>query len=242
MSRNGRVRVAWLVAAIAALGLAAWVLPLKQWIAFFFEWVRGLGAAGALVYGLVYVGGTVFLIPGTALTAGAGLLYGTLIGVLIVSPASVIGATLAFLIGRHFARGWVESRLASYPKFSAIDRAIQKDGFKVVLLLRLEPVFIPFALLNYAFGLTSVRLRDYVLASWIGMLPATILYVYLGSAVHNIADLLQGRLPEAGIWGQILFWGGLVALVLVVLLVGRLAHKALHEQLEPDATSQRSIA
>jgi uncharacterized membrane protein YdjX (TVP38/TMEM64 family) len=242
MSRNGRIRVAWFVAAIAALGLAAWFLPLKQWIAFSFEWVRGLGAVGAVVYGLVYIGGTVFLIPGTALTAGAGLLYGTLIGVLIVSPASVIGATLAFLIGRHVARGWVESRLASYPKFSAIDRAIQKDGFKVVLLLRLEPVFIPFALLNYAFGLTSVRLRDYVLASWIGMLPATILYVYLGSAVHNIADLLQGRLPEAGMWGQVLFWGGLAALVVLVLLVGRMAHKALHEQLEPDAPSERSIA
>lgn len=241
MSRNGRIRVAGLIFVIAVLGLAAWVLPLKHWIALFFTWVRGFGAVGALVYGLVYAGGAVLFIPGVALTAGAGLLYGPVIGVLIVSPASVIGATLSFLIGRHLARRWVETKLEHYPKFSAIDRAIQKDGFKVVLLLRLEPVVIPFALLNYGFGLTSVRLRDYVLASWLGMLPATILYVYLGSAVHNIGDLLAGRLPESGVWGQILFWVGLAALVALVLLIGRVARKALHQRLEPTA-SERSIA
>jgi uncharacterized membrane protein YdjX (TVP38/TMEM64 family) len=241
MSRNGRFRVAGLLFVIAVLGLAAWFLPLKHWIALFFAWVRGFGMAGDLVYALVYIGGTVLLIPGTVLTAGAGLLYGPIIGVLIVSPASVIGATLSFLIGRHFARRWVEMKLEHYPKSSAIDRAIQKDGFKVVLLLRLEPVFIPFALLNYAFGLTSVRLRDYMLASWLGMLPATILYVYLGSAVHNIGDLLAGRLPKAGVWGQILFWGGLAALVALVFLIGRVARRALHQRLEP-IPSGRSIA
>ncbi|MCI0353241.1 MAG: TVP38/TMEM64 family protein [Acidobacteriales bacterium] len=242
MSRNARFRIAGLIGAIAIFGLAAWLLPFKHWIGLFLEWVRGFGTVGALVYATVYVAGTVFLIPGTALTAGAGLLYGPVIGTLIVSPASVLGATLAFLIGRHFARDWVETRLSGYPKFAAIDQAIGKSGFKVVLLLRLQPVFIPFAFLNYALGLTKVRLRDYVLASWMGMLPASILYVYLGSAVHNIGDLLEGKLPHAGPWGHVLFWGGLGATFLLVLLLGRMARKALREQLEPEATAQRSIA
>jgi uncharacterized membrane protein YdjX (TVP38/TMEM64 family) len=242
MSRNGRFRIVGLIGVIAGAGLAVWLLPLRHWIGLFLAWVRSLGPAGAVVYALVYVAGTVLLIPGTALTAGAGLIYGPIIGTLIVSPASVLGATLAFLIGRHSARGWVEMKLSAYPKFAAIDRAVGGNGFKVVLLLRLDPVFIPFALLNYALALTKVRLRDYVLASWLGMLPASILYVYLGSAAHSIGDVLEGKLPGAGMWGHLLFWGGLGAVLLLVFLLGRIARKALHEQLESEATTQRSVA
>jgi uncharacterized membrane protein YdjX (TVP38/TMEM64 family) len=227
MTCNRFFRVVMLALAVTAAATAALVLPLMEWAEIFLSWVRGFGAAGAGVYALVYVVGTVLLFPGTALTVGAGLLYGTIVGILIVSPASVAGATAAFLIARYFARGWVESKISKYPAFTAIDRAIQNNGFKVVLLMRLEPVFIPFALLNYGLGLTQVKLRDYVLASWIGMLPATILYVYLGTALHSVSDLMQGRLPNAGVAGTILFWGGLVALALLILLLGRIARKAL---------------
>lgn len=242
MSRNAYFRVLGLVILITVAALAFVFLPLKQWIAFFLAWIRGFGPAGAFVYALAYVLGTVLLIPGTALTAAAGLLYGPVIGVLIVSPASVAGATLAFLIGRYFARDWVESKLANYPRFSAIDRAVERRSFKVVLLLRLQPVFLPFALLNYAMGVTSVRLRDYVLASWLGMLPATILYVYLGSAVHNIGDLMEGKFPEAGIWGNLLFWGGLVATLVLVVFAGRIARSALRRELEQESPAEGSAA
>ena len=242
MSRRAYFRILGLLFLAAAVALAAVLLPVKEWIAFFLAWIRGFGVAGAVVYALAYVAGTVLLVPGTALTAAAGLLYGPVFGVLLVSPASVAGATLAFLIGRYFARDWVKSKLAKYPRFSAIDRAVERRSFKVVLLLRLQPVFLPFAMLNYALGVTGVRLRDYVLASWLGMLPATILYVYLGSAVHNISDLTHGKLPEAGIWGQLLFWGGLVATVLLVVFAGRIARSALQRELEPGTPVEGSAA
>lgn len=242
MSRRAFFRVLGLILLAGTAVLAVTFLPLKDWVAVFLAWIRGFGAAGAVVFALAYVAGTVLLLPGTALTAASGLLYGPIVGVLIVSPASVAGATLAFLIGRYFARGWVESKLTKYPRFSAIDRAIERRSFKVVLLLRLQPVFLPFAVLNYALGVTSVRLRDYVLASWLGMLPATILYVYLGSAVHNLSDLTQGRLPEAGMWGHLLFWGGLVATVVLVVFAGRIARNALQRELEPESPAERSAA
>lgn len=242
MSRRAYFRIVGLLFLATAAALAAVLLPVKEWIAFFLAWIRGFGVAGAFVYALAYVAGTVLLVPGTALTAAAGLLYGPVFGVLLVSPASVAGATLAFLIGRYFARGWVESKLAKYPRFSAIDRAVERRSFKVVLLLRLQPVFLPFALLNYALGVTSVRLRDYVLASWLGMLPATILYVYLGSAVHNISDLTEGRLPQTGMWGQFLFWGGLVATVVLVVMAGRIARNALQRELENGNPVEESAA
>lgn len=215
--------------------LFASVLPFLQWMVNFIQWAKGMGAAGGAIYALFYILGTALFFPGLPLTLGAGFLYGAIIGTLVVSPASVAGATLAFLIARYVARDWVTRRLKKYPQAAAIDRAIEKNGFKAVVLLRLQPV-LPFNILNYALGLTSIRLRDYMLASWIGMFPATVLYVYLGSIMNNISDLLRGR-PNSGMAGRFLLWGGLAAIVVLVWWLGRIAKKALHEEMGPDSHS-----
>lgn len=196
----------------------------------FIQWVKGAGPAGGVLYSLVYVAATALFFPGLPLTLGAGFIYGAVIGTLVVSPASVAGASAAFLIARYLARDWVARRLKKYPQAAAMDRAIAKNGFKVVVLLRLQPV-IPFNMLNYALGLTDIGLREYAFASWIGMLPATILYVYLGSVMGDITDLLRGR-PESGIAGRVLLWGGLVAIVVLVWWLGRLARRALHQEMQ----------
>jgi uncharacterized membrane protein YdjX (TVP38/TMEM64 family) len=208
-------------------------LPFLQWMVNFIQWAKGMGAAGGALYALFYILGTALFFPGLPLTLGAGFLYGAIIGTLVVSPASVAGATLAFLIARYAARDWVTRRLKKYPQAAALDRAIEKNGFKAVVLLRLQPV-LPFNILNYALGLTSIRLRDYMLASWIGMFPATVLYVYLGSIMNDISDLLRGR-PNSGIAGRLLLWGGLAAIVVLVWWLGRIAKKALHEEMGPDS-------
>jgi uncharacterized membrane protein YdjX (TVP38/TMEM64 family) len=213
--------------------LFASVLPFLQWMVNFIQWAKGMGAAGGALYALFYILGTALFFPGLPLTLGAGFLYGAIIGTLVVSPASVAGATLAFLIARYAARDWVTRRLKKYPQAAALDRAIEKNGFKAVVLLRLQPV-LPFNILNYALGLTSIRLRDYMLASWIGMFPATVLYVYLGSIMNDISDLLRGR-PNSGMAGRLLLWGGLAAIVVLVWWLGRIAKKALHEEMGPDS-------
>jgi uncharacterized membrane protein YdjX (TVP38/TMEM64 family) len=213
--------------------LLANALPFLQWMVDFIHWAKGMGAAGGALYAVVYIAGTALFFPGLPLTLGAGFLYGALIGTLVVSPASVAGATLAFLIARYLARDWVTRRIKKYPQAAAIDRAIEKNGFKAVVLLRLQPV-LPFNILNYALGLTSIRLRDYMLASWIGMFPATVLYVYLGSVMNDISDLLRGR-PNSGIAGRLLLWGGLAAIVVLVWWLGRIARKALREEMGTDS-------
>ncbi len=210
-------------------------LPFLQWMVDFIHWAKGMGAAGGALYAVVYIIGTALFFPGLPLTLGAGFLYGAVIGTLVVSPASVAGATLAFLIARYLARDWVTRRIKKYPQAAAMDRAIEKSGFKAVVLLRLQPV-LPFNILNYALGLTSIRLRDYMLASWIGMFPATVLYVYLGSVMNDISDLLCGR-PNSGIAGRLLLWGGLVAIVVLVWWLGRIARKALREEMGTDSHS-----
>ena len=215
--------------------LLANALPFLQWMVDFIHWAKGMGAAGGAIYAVFYILGTALFFPGLPLTLGAGFLYGAIIGTLVVSPASVIGSTLAFLIARYFARDWVTRRLKKYPQAAAIDRAIEKNGFKAVVLLRLQPV-LPFNILNYALGLTSIRLRDYMLASWIGMFPATVLYVYLGSIMNDISDLLRGR-PNSGMAGRLLLWGGLAAIVVLVWWLGRIAKKALRQEMGADPQS-----
>lgn len=232
-----RVVIGGLVGIAIAAGF--FLFPLRDWMTWLLIWVRGFGAAGAVIYAVLYALAVLFL-PGLLLTAGAGLVYGPVVGTLIVSPASVAGATLAFLLARYFSAGWAEKKIAANPKFAAISGAAEKNGFRLTLLLRLQPV-LPFILLNYALGLTRVRLRDYVIASWLGMLPATILYVYAGSALRNIGDLFRpGALTASG-GSRLLFWGGLAVSVLLAVFAGRLARRALRTELDPSAEA-RSVA
>ncbi len=216
---------------VIGLFVAAFFLPIGKPLLQTVDFVRDAGALGFVLYMAIYIGATVLLIPGSILTLAAGFIYGVGGGMALVFPASMIGATLAFILGRSIARESIASRIEGNKLFSAVDQVTGSDGFKIVFLLRLSPVF-PFSLLNYGLGLTKVRLRDYVAASAIGMLPGTLLYVYLGSLITNAAQLTdRGALPDSGRFGQVMFWGGLVATVVVTVVITRLAKRALNERL-----------
>jgi uncharacterized membrane protein YdjX (TVP38/TMEM64 family) len=223
---------------LVALGVAMWEAPTREWSVDFIQYVRSLGWVGFLLYALAYIAGTVLLFPGTLLTVGSGFLYGPVWGTLLVSPASVAGATIAFVLARSFARDWIAKKVQKYPRFAAIDRAVGRHSFKTVLLLRLQPVNLPFAVLNYALGLTSVRLRDYILASWLGMLPETILYVYAGSVVRDLASVLSGGFSWVSPWQKLLFWGGLIATGVLVVFLTKLARRALEEEIGETQTTR----
>jgi uncharacterized membrane protein YdjX (TVP38/TMEM64 family) len=219
------------LALAVGVGVAMWKAPTREWSLAFVQYVRNLGWLGFVLYAFAYVAGTVLLFPGTLLTFGSGFLYGPVWGTVLVSPASVAGATLAFILSRSFARAWVAEKVRKYPRFAAIDRAVGRHSFKAVLLLRLQPLNLPFDVLNYALGLTSIRLRDYVLASWLGMLPATILYVYAGSAVRDLATAYRGGFAALTSGQRLLFWGGLAATAGLVVFLTRLARRALEEEM-----------
>jgi uncharacterized membrane protein YdjX (TVP38/TMEM64 family) len=190
------------------------------------EWIDALGWIGPIVFIAAYVIACVLFIPGSALTLGAGALFGVVRGTILVSIASTLGATAAFLVGRYLARDWVARKIGGNDKFAAIDKAVGKEGWKIVGLTRLSPIF-PFNLLNYAYGLTNVRLRDYVLASWIGMMPGTVMYVYVGSLARLGVDA-----AEASTARTTLRIVGLVATVAVTLYITRVAKRALNERVE----------
>lgn len=192
------------------------------------EWVKSFGAWSAAVFAAVYVVATVAFIPGSLLTLAGGIIFGVVEGSIIVFAGATVGATAAFIIARNFARKWVAAKVEGDPKFAAIDRAIGRNGLKITFLLRLSPVF-PFNLLNYALGLTKVSLRDYVIAH-LGMIPGTVLYVYGGAAIGDLAALAEGAAPERSMASNILFGVGLVATLVVTVVITRIARRALAEE------------
>lgn len=193
----------------------------------FAAWVDSLGAAGPLIFIAGYIVAAVAFVPGSVLTLAAGAIFGLVRGTLWVFIGATLGATAAFLVSRYVARGTIERRLAGNDRFAAIDRAIGRQGLKIVLLLRLSPAF-PFNLMNYALGLTRVQLRDYVVAS-VGMLPGTILYVYYGKLAGDVAALAAGMQPDRGTEYWVVLGMGLLATVAVTALITRAARRALKE-------------
>ena len=193
------------------------------------DWIRGLGALAPIAFIAIYIASCVLFLPGSILTIGAGVIFGVVRGSIFVSIAATLGATAAFLVGRYFARDWVARKLEGNAKFKAIDEAVGREGWKIVLLTRLSPVF-PFNLLNYAYGLTRVALRDYFFASWAGMIPGTVLYVYIGSLSSDLAGAgtasSGARTPAAWALDAV----GFIATVAVVVYVTRIGSRALREK------------
>jgi len=220
--RGGWRRAAILVVVVGALVALLALVDVRALLNTTLEAVASVGPWGPVLFVLVYVLATILFLPGSVLTLGAGAVFGVVWGSLYVSIASTLGATAAFLVGRYLARGWVAKKLDGQDAFAAIDRAVADEGWKIVGLTRLSPVF-PFSLLNYAFGLTRVTLRDYVLASWLGMMPGTVMYVYIGSVARA-----AGEKKTPAEWA--LYGSGLVATLAVTVFVTRLARRALAQR------------
>ncbi|MCP4609101.1 MAG: TVP38/TMEM64 family protein [Planctomycetes bacterium] len=224
-----------LVIIILAVIAGTRFLTTKDWLIKSLEWTQELGIWGPVFVVAFYIVACVLFIPGSILTLGAGFLFKVFIGSITVSIGSTLGACAAFLVGRTVARKWIAGKVVKYEKFAAIEEAVAQQGFKIVLLTRLSPIF-PFFLLNYAFGLTKISFWKYALGSWIGMMPGTIMYVYFGAGLRSLADVAAGNV-EKSTAGTIFFWLGLVATIVVTVFVTRIARNALRQAV-PQTTSE----
>ncbi len=208
----------WIGVALAfiALTVAWFLLPVDEWLKSFNQWIESLGVWGYVIFAAVYIVATVLLAPGAPLTIAAGLAFSGWAFPLVVLAAT-IGAALAFLVARYLVRARVERMTESKPRMKAVDQAVTEDGWKVVILLRLSPM-VPFNLQNYFFGVTDIRFWHYVAATFIGIMPGTAIYVYLGAI---------GAAAGSGSQGGALKWTffgiGLIATIVVTVLVTRKA-------------------
>jgi len=205
---------------IAAVIFLFRVLPIATWLKAFQIYVRGLGALGYVVYIVVYAACVVAFVPASILTLGAGAIFGFVGGTIVVVIGATIGATLSFLLARTVMRKRIEAMTATNAKFRALDRAIAAEGMKIVFLVRLAVVF-PFTYINYAFGLTAIPLGRYVLATFVGILPATAAFVFASSAATSAATTSTSSVTK------IVYIAGGVVAVIVSVLIGRIATKAI---------------
>ena len=217
-----------MVAVITLLITARW-LPLESWWDGLTQWIESLGFWAPLLFVAVYCLAALLMVPGTLITFGAPVLFGYGWGLIWVIIGSNAGANLAFLLGRYVARDWVRARIEGHARFRAVDQAVRQEGWKIVGLLRLSPLF-PYNLLNYAFGLTSVRWWQYALATLLGMLPVNVMYVYIGYASVSVAQ--SRSLGTAQTVSTII---GLLATIAATWVVTRMATGALRGRGEFDS-------
>lgn len=209
-----------LLALVLAAVVAARSLGLGDRLAALRDWIEGLGALGPVVFIALYAAATVVAIPGSPLTVAAGVLFGSLWGVVIVSIAATLGASGAFLVARYVARDATEASLSRNPRFQRLYSLTETHGAVIVAITRLIPLF-PFNLINYGFGLTRVRFGTYVFWSWLCMLPGTVLYVVGADAVARA--IARSEIP----WVLI----GILAGALAVLAVaGHAARRILRKR------------
>ncbi|MGH8251056.1 MAG: TVP38/TMEM64 family protein [Steroidobacteraceae bacterium] len=215
----------WAALGVGVVGLffASRLLPFGEWIEQFTGWIEQKGALGVALFVGGYVLGVLLFFPGLLLTLAAGVAFG-LWGIPVALGSATVGAALAFLVARYLARGAIEKRAKKYERFAAIDEAVGENGWKIVGLLRLSPL-VPFNLANYFFGLTQVEFWPYVLASFTGMAPGSILYVYLGHV--GKATLAGGGDKQYATQEWVLLGIGLIATAAVTVYLTILAKKAL---------------
>jgi uncharacterized membrane protein YdjX (TVP38/TMEM64 family) len=205
---------------IAAIVIAYHFLPIGAWLKAFQAYVKSLGALGYVVYIAVYAVCVVAFIPASILTLGAGAIFGFVGGTIVVVIGATMGATLAFLLARTVMRKRIEEMTRSNKKFKALDRAIASEGMKIVFLVRLAIVF-PFTYINYAFGLTAIPLWRYVLATFLGIIPATAAFVFASNAATKAAT------GETNSITKIVYIAGGVIAIIVSVLIGRIATRAI---------------
>lgn len=240
--KKSRLQFGAAALAVAAAVLAAYLLDAPQHLQASLSWVESLGAPAPVVYVALYILVCVLVIPGSILTLGAGAVFGVARGTLFTAVGATAGATVAFLLGRTLLRGWVSQKVSSSPRLQAVDEAVGMEGGRLVFLLRLSPL-IPFSISNYVYGITKVPTGQYIVATFVGMLPGILLYSYIGSLVRRIAELgSSGVTTSPAEWT--LYAVGLVATVVATLRVTIVARRALNQSRlapgEPQADQVRS--
>jgi len=222
---------------LGALGLfvVAGLMSLAaDWLPELDPMVRSLGPWGPAAYlGLCVLSG-VLMVPGSVTKLAAGALFGLGSGLVWGFLGAVLGSIAAFAVARAGRRSWLERRLSDLPRLAHFDRSLADDGLRVAMLTRLSPV-IPWNALNYAFGFSRIRTRDFLIASF-GMLPSIFLYVLSGQMARAVVLAPAADDPTPW-WKWAILAIGVVATAAATILIGRKARAALaHEPGQADAS------
>lgn len=226
---SGASRRLIVLAVLVALAGSAVFLPLAEWVTVLVNWGRHHAVAGPAAYILFVIVATVLFLPGSVAMMIGGFVFGFLPGLLFAAIAVPLGAQSAFGFGRWIAQPWIRRKVANSKRMQGIEQALHEEAFLIIALTRLSLV-VPFNLLNYVYGATTVRARTHFLATALGMLPAVALYVYLGTLARDLSQILAGDVaPQTlGYW---LLAAGLLVIAATVWVIQRTARRVLEKHL-----------
>jgi uncharacterized membrane protein YdjX (TVP38/TMEM64 family) len=231
------VQIGVLIIATALFIVGSHFFPIADWVASVQQKVMNLGVWSAIWYPLLYACCNVLLLPGGLLSVGGGFFFGLWWGFFIILVGNVSGAAIAFFLSRWIGHSWLRGKLHRNPTLVALEPAVEREGWKIILLSQLHPLF-PTSLLNYLYGLTSIRFRTCILWVAIGQAPGLFLYAYIGTLGQLGLNLVRGknhpRLIEYWVWG-----GGLVLSIVVLILLGRISLRLLKEAQEKVAAEKQ---
>ncbi|XP_074561042.1 uncharacterized protein LOC141817263 [Curcuma longa] len=240
VSWSSTIRISLLVLLVVASAAAFFTVPVEKILKEFLVWInQNLGLWGPVVLAISYIPLTILAVPAAVLSLGGGYLFGLPIGFLADSVGATIGSVAAFLLGRALGRPYVISKMNDYPDIQAVAIAIEKSGFKIVLLLRLAPL-VPFCLLNYFLSVTPIGLAEYAMASWLGMMPITLALVYVGTTLKELAEVTHGW-SEVSITRWAMMIAGLLITAVLMVCVTREAKIALQRALADNSEAENIL-
>ena len=218
------IRLAILLVLITIIVL---VIVYNEWVSDtiekFLEWLRDNPVLGTICLSLIYIVATLFFLPGSLLTLGAGVALqaalentalAILVGTIGIFVGAWIGSNLAMLLGRYLFRDSAKNLAQKYRLINAIDKALEKEGLKFTFLLRLCPL-IPFNAFNYIMGITSVTFKAYAIGGF-GMIPGTVVYIFVGTTIGNISAAASGDFEGGAATLVFLIVGTILAFVAIV--------------------------
>lgn len=211
-------------------------LPVREGALMLADWAEANPRVSAVGFVVVFAGAIVLMVPAWIFMVLAGYIFGWINGVILVSVAYLLAAPLTFLIGRTLARASIEQRVHAMPRFSAMDRAVEQNGFAIALLSRLAQI-IPYNLLNYAFGLTAISMRHYLVGTMIGAMPSFVLFVFIGAKATDLSALLSGDF-QGTTDARLFLISSVVGLVALIFLITRLAARTLKRELGETPVSK----
>jgi len=237
-SRGSQIKLAVFLVLVATIVVLVVVFHIQDRFLDLLQWLRNNRTEGAFAFVGIYAVCTVFLVPGALLTLGAGFVFGILVGLLVVVVGAGIGLNLAFLLGRYVFRDAVARKVSEYPKFAAVDAAVEKEGWKIVFLLRLAPI-VPFTAFNYAMSVTKVQFLHYAIPSCIGIIPGTAMFCYFGSLASDLSTISSEGPDRTTQWIIIAVSG--VLIIAAVVVITRMARRAINNALTNNPSLEKPL-
>jgi uncharacterized membrane protein YdjX (TVP38/TMEM64 family) len=229
MKRATWIRLGILAVLVTLIVVVFVFVPLQEFPEQFKKHLGSLGFGRYVALTGIFVVACLLMIPVTPISLAAGMLFGFAMGLATIAVGSILGPALTFFVGKFLGRGWITATIAKNRTLGAIDRAVADQGFKIIFLARLSP-FVPYGVMNYMLSLSRVSFVVYITATFLGVLPTTVAYAYLGSLAENPEELVQ-ELSKGGTIQALLFWGGLAATLVVSIIITMVAKKALAKAL-----------